>query len=71
MKRVVGSMTGQAWRTNSRRLRLASSCSISASSDGLASNALKLAEFLIGKLGQIGFDGELDRLASRARCTRW
>src|SRR5258708_5235611 len=63
---VWGSMTSQAWRTNSRRLRVASSRSTFARALGLANQGAKLLEFVIGKLRKLGRRTDLDRSAARA-----
>ena len=47
---VDGSMIGHAWRTNSPKLRVACSWSISARREGLLSKLPKLFKFVIGQL---------------------
>src|SRR5579864_432259 len=64
-KIVEGSTTCHAWRTNSRRLRVASSRSTFTRAFGLANQEAKLFEFFIAKLGEFGCGTNHDRTAVR------
>src|SRR5271168_2014669 len=64
-KGVDGSTTRQAWRTNSRRLRVAYSRSIFRRVSGFANQDCKLLDFLIGEFSQFG------RWADHDRTTIW
>src|ERR1035441_3327260 len=65
-KGVDGSTTAHACRTNSPRLRAASSLSISSRREGLVSNVAKLLEFFIGQLRKVRPGCNLDRPARQA-----
>src|ERR1700730_17166101 len=65
MNSVLGSTTCQAKRTKSRRLRSASSRSISFARNGFDSNCSQLAEFVIAQLAEVRSCGDLDRSTRR------
>src|SRR5262249_50059863 len=63
---VRGSMTGHAWSTNSRRLRVASWRSTFARAFGLANQDAKLLEFVICQSVELWCRTDHDRTAIRA-----
>src|ERR1035438_8598398 len=60
-KGVDGSTTGHACWTNSPKLRVASSLSISSRREGLVSNVAKQSEFFIGQLRKVRPGCDLNR----------
>src|ERR1700737_664322 len=66
MNGVLGSTTCQANRTKSRRLRSASSRSISLARNGFDSNCSELAQFIITQLAEVRSRRDLDRPTRRA-----